>query len=91
MADSTLSKKIDGKFKMSAKRHVGIYHFAGRDINTATCTEAEAQYMVDNGAKFIEKITGEDKKNARAFFVYLCRLYAYPLSTIIKCKEGRIP
>ena len=58
----SLSPKIAGKFQMSGRWHVGIYDFAGKVINLETCTEAEALYMVDNGATFIEVATDDEGK-----------------------------
>ncbi len=60
MADTALSKSLEGKFKMKAPHLAGKYHFAGVSIDTTSCTLVQAEAFVKTGSDVLVKVGKED-------------------------------
>ena len=56
MNKPTLSKALEGKFKMATGCNPGSYIFAGRKIDTSSCDLKEAEQMHALGMKELVKI-----------------------------------
>ena len=66
MAEGTLSKVLEGKFKMKAPHAPGKYHFKGVSIDTTTCTLGQAEAFVKSGSDVLVKVGKDDAPAADA-------------------------